>query len=75
MGQIHIKVIGSFPEPSVFYESATEGGHAAALGRAIEKLTALLPAAIVKDHNLHDAGTRPPLTDFGKRKIPEPPES
>ena len=47
--------------------SATDGGHADAVGRAIKYLsTEILPKAIQKDHQLHDDGVRPPESDFGK---------
>ena len=49
-------------------ETATKGGHAAAIGRTIEYLTTLLPDAIAKDHELHDKGENPPEANFGRSK-------
>lgn len=66
MGQLVINLTGSFGTRRATF-SAMEGGHAGAVGRAIEYLSGdALPAAIVKDHKLHDEGDRPPNADFGK---------
>ena len=66
MGMIVISTKGSFPKCQQRTESALEGGHAAAIGRAVKYLTAMLPDAIALDHKLHDSGDRPPDADFGK---------
>ena len=68
MGQIVVTTLGSFPNAQTHRDTATEGGHAAAIGRTIQYLTALLPDAIAKDHELHDEGTMPPDADFGRCK-------
>lgn len=65
MGQITIKTEGSFGR-SEHQESALEGGHAAAIGRAILYLTRLLPEAIEDDHKLHAKGQVPPNAPFGR---------
>jgi hypothetical protein len=66
---IRIEMQGSFLEPGrsshLHTESATVGGHAAAVGRAIEFLTSQLPTAIQKDHYLHSRGQVPPDADYG----------
>ncbi len=67
MGQITITTKGSFPNCCVQLETATIGGHAAAIGRAIEHLVNMLPAAIQKDHDLHDTNQVPPDAPFGHR--------
>lgn len=67
MGQIHIKMIGSFPVPDHLQVDAEVGGHAFAIQRAIEWLNTRLPAAIQLDHRLHDKGERPPASDFGRK--------
>jgi len=66
MGQITIQTKGSFPNPQVHRDTALEGGHAAAIGRAIEYLATLLPDAIALDHELHDQDNRPPKAGFGR---------
>lgn len=68
MGQIHLEIMGSFPNPSKHMESAEIGGHAAAIGRMVEYLLQQLPTAIQKDHDLHMAGIKPPRADFGHRR-------
>jgi hypothetical protein len=72
VGQITIKLEGSFGSEEIQY-TATEGGHAYAIVRAIHWLIARSPKAIVLDHQLHDKGDRPPESDFGvgKRHSPE----
>ncbi len=64
MGTISIQTRGSFPFDAVEL-SAEVGGHAMAIQRAITWLNMRLPAAIVKDHQLHEAGDTPPHADFG----------
>ena len=69
MGRIHILIEGSFPgSPLKIEEDAQFGGHAAALGRAIEKLGHLLPMAIRKDHDCHDQGVIPGEAPWGHRE-------
>lgn len=70
MGMIVIDVRGSFPSCGVHNETALEGGHAAALGRAIAHLTAMLPAAIARDHELHTSGDTPPNAKWGEKNPP-----
>ena len=65
MGMIHVQMKGSFP-PGHFEVSASEGGHANAIQRAIEWLNDRLPAAITKDHELHETGDVPPGAWFGR---------
>lgn len=66
MGQITIQIRGSFSRKCDTVISAEVGGHAMAITRAIGFLLAELPIAIRKDHELHDEGTKPPQSDFGK---------
>lgn len=66
MGMILIDVRGSFPETGIHRETALEGGHAAAIGRAIAHLTTMLPAAVARDHSLHSEGIYPPNAAWGK---------
>ena len=68
MGQIVVTTLGSFPNAQTHRDTATEGGHAAAIGRTIQYLTALLPDAIALDHSLQEGGTIPPDADFGRCK-------
>lgn len=71
MGQLTIQFAGSFRTKNgqkMFNTTALEGGHAAAIGRAIQFLSDQLPEAIAQDHALHDEGQRPPAADFGKSK-------
>lgn len=70
MGVVNITLQGSFGR-SAHSTSALEGGHAAAIGRAIEFLAQQLPRAIELDHKLHTDGERPPRADFGKRAEPQ----
>lgn len=65
MGMIHLRLEGTFPADAIEL-SAENGGHANAIARAIAWLNDRLPAAIILDHKLHDAGKRPYLADFGK---------
>lgn len=65
MGMVAVQVRGSFGSKPDATFSALEGGHALALTRAIQHLTALLPEAIQNDHNCHSKGIRPPTSDFG----------
>jgi len=65
MGEITIKIVGSFTNKHESVTSANEGGHAMAINRAIMHLLAEMPAAIRKDHKLHDEGKHPD-TDFGE---------
>lgn len=67
MGMVTIQIRGSFGNKPDTTFSAMEGGHAYALARAIAYLTAEMDRAIQLDHELHDAGQRPPNADFGKR--------
>lgn len=68
MGQIVVTTLGSFPSPQTHRDTALEGGHAAAIGRTIQYLTALLPDAIALDHALHEEEKKPPDADFGRCK-------
>lgn len=68
MGQVTITLEGSFGAEQIQY-TATEGGHAYALIRAIHWLIARSPKAIQLDHQLHDSGDRPPGSDFGRAKL------
>lgn len=72
MGTINIRISGSFLEPAAGTDrtrgidiSAERGGHAYAISRAIKYLNDQMGKAIQIDHKLHDAGTRPPESDFG----------
>lgn len=70
MGDIRILIGGSFEsEQPETYFTAEAGGHANALQRAIEHLVDLLPAAIEKDHRLHEKGELPPSGYFGTIRI------
>jgi len=69
MGQIVIQMQGSFPKKINVIESAELGGHAAAIGRAIHALASALPAAIAKDHTLHENGEHPAKAHFGASKV------
>lgn len=71
MGQVTIKLEGSFGTEEIQY-TATEGGHAYALTRAIHWLVCRMSQAIKTDHRLHDQGTRPPESDFGLTKRVQP---
>ena len=65
MGVITVLTTGSFPYSRKEF-NAQEGGHADAVSRAIEHLSAtVLPEAIRKDHKLHDGNQRPSKKDFG----------
>lgn len=65
MGIITITTAGSFTRETREF-SAMDGGHADAVSRAIEYLSAVvLPEAIRNDHKLHDENERPPNKDFG----------
>ncbi len=66
MGQITIKVEGTFGQAEATY-SAQEGGHAYAISRAIYFLMALFSKAISLDHDLHSEGVHPDISDFGKK--------
>ena len=68
MGQITVQTEGSFPNTTTHLESATEGGHAAAIGRTIAYLTEMLPDAIALDHKLQEEGQKPPNSEFGRRR-------
>ena len=65
MGMIQIQTHGSFPAEK-FDVTANEGGHANAIQRAIKWLNDRLPAAIERDHELHEAGEMPPDAWFGR---------
>ncbi len=68
MGVLRIDINGSFGNDSQSF-AALRGGHADAIGRAIEYLSGeLMPKAIRQDHKLHDDGERPPERDFGLGK-------
>jgi len=68
MGMITINVQGSFPRTSCTQFSAQDGGHAQCIQKAISYLASQLPAAIERDHKLHDEGARPGNADFGKAR-------
>lgn len=68
MGEIVITTRGSFSKGGTQVETAKIGGHAAAIGRAIEYLSSMLPAAIRIDHDLHNQNVHPPLAPFGNRE-------
>lgn len=63
MGIINIEIAGSFrPDrpAKVTSFSAMDHGHADAVARAIEYLSSeVLPAAIRRDHFLHEQGDKP----------------
>ncbi|HEC63665.1 MAG TPA: hypothetical protein ENI23_00060 [bacterium] len=64
---IKIETTGSFKYKKLSF-SAQIGGHAQAVGEAIQYLSKIiLPEAIVKDHELHDDGVRPSNKDFSRR--------
>lgn len=65
MGMIKIEFSGSFGNSSM-ETGAEAGGHAQAVGRAMDWLCDQLSGAIQKDHDLHEAGTHPPKAPFGK---------
>ncbi len=66
MGVLIIETRGSFPWRKTHSENAQQGGHAAAIGRGIEYLSSMLPAAIELDHRLHTQGDEPQDAPFGK---------
>ncbi len=76
MGVITIEFEGSFPRPKKSVQdgeggnfktfTAQCGGHAAAIGRAIEYLSAQLPDAIALDHDLQAQGKEPGEAPFGR---------
>lgn len=65
MGQVRIEIAGSFKDGGTVVFSATEGGHAYALSRAINFLVGKLPNAIRQDHANAAAGSYPPASAFG----------
>lgn len=65
MGMISIDIRGSFGAPKAEKFSAMEGGHAFALTRAIQFLLSQMQEAIMRDHQLHAEGEKPPKSDFG----------
>ena len=66
MGMIKIEIEGSFGYKKLTF-SAQIGGHAQAVGEAIQYLSEIiLPGAIVKDHELHDDGVKPSNKDFSR---------
>lgn len=65
MVMVNVRVAGSFSEKLDVSFSASEGGHAMALHRAISKLSELMPGAIQLDHSLQAEGQKPPRSDFG----------
>jgi len=67
MGMIKIEMYGSFPKDS-FQTCAEEGGHAAAINRAIIFLTRKLGDAIAQDVKLAKEGVAPPTAPFGMDK-------
>lgn len=71
MGVVTVTLQGSFGS-KLFTSTALEGGHAAALGRAINYLSLQLPASITLDHALHDQNETPPRADFGSSLTPPP---
>jgi len=66
MGTVRVVIDGSFDRRVDETFSATEGGHALALIRAIKALTDEMPAAIQKDHKLHANNDTPPGSPFGQ---------
>jgi len=67
MGQITIKIEGSFGKPEEKQFSAEQGGHAYALTRAIGFLFARMSPAIRQDHKNHEEGKHP-TTEFGYKE-------
>ncbi len=65
MGRITIKIEGSFERQAEFEVSATEGGHATAIHRAVRFLTGHMMGAIRRDHQEHEKGNHPPESPFG----------
>jgi hypothetical protein len=70
MGQVTVKFEGTFGVGEASY-SAQEGGHAYAISRAIYYLMAALAKAIVLDHDLHENGSYPDQSGFGRKKAKE----
>jgi len=68
MGQITIKIEGSFGKPETKTWTAEEGGHAYALTRAIGFLFARMSPAIRRDHDLHEAGKHPSAAPYGHKE-------
>lgn len=66
MGQITVKFSGTFGDSEASY-SAQEGGHAYAISRAIYFLMAGFAKSVTLDHDLHETGVHPELSDFGKK--------
>lgn len=59
MGEINIKLGGSFGMKNAQF-SAMQNGHAAAVAKAIQYLSEeVMPAAIRSDHDLHEDGAKP----------------
>ncbi len=67
MGQIYIRMSGSFGKAEEKIFDAREGGHAYALTRAIGFLFARMSPMIRKDHELHEKGEHP-KTPFGHKE-------
>ncbi len=65
MGMIVIEMMGSFNRES-FQTTATEGGHVAAIRRAITFLASQLTTAVVKDLNLAKKDVHPSLAPLGQ---------
>jgi len=66
MGMVTINMQGSFTRTGCTQFSAQDGGHAQCIQKAITHLASQLPAAIERDHELHDKGTRPGNANFGR---------
>ena len=67
MGTIRIETCGSF-KTDLFITCAEEGGHVAAVRRAINFLTGRLEEAVKKDVNLILDGCHPPTAPIGEDK-------
>jgi hypothetical protein len=65
MGMVTIDIRGSFGGQKHETFSAMEGGHAFALTRAIQFLVSQMQEAIMRDHQLHNEGEKPPKSGFG----------
>jgi len=65
MGIVTVVIEGSFTRDVRDAFSAEDGGHAMAISRAIASLNEQMPAAIKRDHDLHERDNRPPKSGFG----------
>lgn len=67
MGAITVQLVGSFGSPRAKTFSAMDGGHAQAVGEAIQYLAEVeLPKAIRNDHECHRDGIEP-SQGYGKQ--------